>query len=356
MSGQRYIRQIQLKDFGKEAQKKLSVAKVLVVGVGGLGIPVLQYLNAMGVGTLGLIDQDVVELHNLQRQVLFTEHDIGRPKLEVALERLQLQNSNTTFQGYDAFLTRHNALEILASYDVIVDATDNFATRYLINDACLILNKPFVYGALHGYEGHLSIFNYEGGPTYRCLFPEIPSEKQIPDCNSHGVLGIIPGIIGSLQALETVKIITGIGEVNSGKLLIYNGLTQEIKQFSFKRNSGMARVSSLLEDYGVDPCGITTGITVEELHELITRPVPISIVDVRSRAEFNEYHLAGAINIPLDEIEGHLQEIQGKEPIYLICQTGKRSSRALKQLQAVLPGNQLYNIQGGMEAYSLMSS
>ncbi|MEX0362268.1 MAG: ThiF family adenylyltransferase, partial [Allomuricauda sp.] len=232
----RYDRQTRLKGFGPNGQHKLAKAKVLVVGLGGLGLPVVQYLNAMGVGTLGLMDQDVVELHNLQRQVLYTEKNLGQSKLEVAHEKLQAQNSQTIFELYDTFLTKENALGIISDYDAVIDATDNFPTRYLINDACVILNKPFVYGALHGFEGHVSVFNHQGGPTYRCLYPNMPTAEEVPDCNDNGVLGVIPGVIGTLQALEAVKLVADIGEVLSGKLLIYDGLSQQMSKFNFKTN------------------------------------------------------------------------------------------------------------------------
>ncbi|CAG0909668.1 unnamed protein product, partial [Cyprideis torosa] len=205
MSPERYSRQTILKDFGSEAQQKLLVAKVLVVGAGGLGVPVLTYLNAMGVGTLGIVDADTISLTNLHRQVLYDEVEIGDSKAKVASMKLKAQNPATELIIHDCFLTVENALSIVGEYDLIVDATDNFPARYLINDACTILKKPFVYGALHGFEGQVSVFNFHGGPTYRCLFPKMPSANEVPDCNEHGVLGVIPGIIGNLQALEAVK-------------------------------------------------------------------------------------------------------------------------------------------------------
>jgi molybdopterin/thiamine biosynthesis adenylyltransferase len=206
MNPKRYIRQTILKGFGAEGQRKLANAKVLVVGAGGLGVPVLTYLNAMGVGTLGIVDADVVSISNLHRQVLFTEAMVGLLKVHAAAEQLQKQNPETKINAYPTFLDLSNALEIIGNYDLVVDATDNFPTRYLINDACVILNTPFVYGALHGFEGQVSVFNYENGPTYRCLFANMPMADAIPDCNENGVLGILPGIVGNLQALEVVKL------------------------------------------------------------------------------------------------------------------------------------------------------
>ena len=224
MNRERYTRQTTLKGFGQEGQQKLADAKVLVIGAGGLGVPVLTYLNAMGVGTIGIMDSDTVSITNLHRQVLYGQSDVGQSKVISALEKLKAQNSDTEIVVYDTFLTTKNALEVIADYDVVVDTSDNFPTRYLVNDACVILNKSFVYGALHGYEGQVSVFNYEDGPTYRCLFPNMPNENEVPNCNEHGVLGIIPGIIGNLQALETIKVITGIGEALSGKLLVFDGI------------------------------------------------------------------------------------------------------------------------------------
>ena len=222
MNANRYIRQTLLKGFGVKAQEKLKQAKVLVVGAGGLGVPVLQYLNAMGVGVLGIVESDTIDLSNLQRQVIYGEGDVGLSKLAVIKQKLEAQNSETKINAYDTFLHKDNALEIIKNYDLVVDATDNFPTRYLINDACVLLNKPFVYGALHEFEGQVSVFNYKSGPTYRCLFPTMPSKGEMPDCNENGVLGIVPGIIGNLQALEAVKVITGIGKPLSGTLLIFD--------------------------------------------------------------------------------------------------------------------------------------
>jgi adenylyltransferase/sulfurtransferase len=233
MKMDRYSKQTSLPLFGKQGQLLLANASVLVVGVGGLGIPVLQYLNAMGVGTLGLVDQDIIELSNLQRQLLFSEEDVGRSKTEVAFEKLGAQNSQTQINVHDTYITPSNAQSIVLDYDIVVDATDNFPARYLLSDICTIHKKPLVYGALHGFEGHLSVFNFEGGPTYRCLYPIMPEEQDIPNCNDHGVLGVIPGIIGNLQAMEVIKIITGIGEVTSGKLLLYNGLNQSMYAIKF---------------------------------------------------------------------------------------------------------------------------
>ncbi len=356
MKSDRYIRQTTLKDFGPLAQQKLAEASILVVGIGGLGIPVLQYLNAMGVGTLGMMDQDVVGFSNLQRQILYSESDIGRPKLEVALERLSAQNTETTFKTYETFLVRDNALEIIADFDVVIDTSDNFPTRYLVNDACVILNKPFIYGALHGFEGQVSVFNYQGGPTYRCLFPQMPSDKEIPNCDDNGVLGVIPGIVGSHQALEAVKVITGIGEVMSGKLLIFNGLDNSYYKINFPHVPENLTIFALEESYGEQSCAIGSDISMEELQQLLEVKDPIQLIDVRSAIEFREFHLPNSINIPLAEFENRLQEIDSRRPVYLLCQTGKRSRIARQELLQEFSDIAVYNVVGGIGNYRVICS
>ncbi|MER3376315.1 MAG: HesA/MoeB/ThiF family protein [Allomuricauda sp.] len=344
----RYIRQTQLKDFGPEGQQKLSQSKVLIVGLGGLGLPVLQYLNAMGVGTLGLMDQDIIELHNLQRQVLYTEHDLGRQKLEVVHEKMNAQNSQTHFNLYDTFLTKDNALEIIKDYDLVVDATDNFPTRYLINDACVLLKKPFVYGALHGFEGHVSVFNYQGGPTYRCLYPNMPSAEEVPNCNENGVLGVIPGIIGTFQALEAIKVLTEIGEVLSGKLLLFDGLSQQSTKIGFKLNPKNLELKKLQDFYEPLDCDVVPAITAEDFQSLLESKTRITLIDVRTEEEFMDRNLKEAINIPLNSLEHASVHLDAAETVYVVCQSGKRSELAVKQLQNQYPNKQFFNILGGM--------
>ncbi len=351
--GSRYNRQTRLKDFGPEGQAKLAASSVLVIGLGGLGLPVLQYLNAMGVGTLGLMDQDVVEIHNLQRQILYSEKDIGRLKLEVAHEKLAEQNSNTHFNLYDTFLTRKNALQVIKSYDVVVDATDNFPTRYLINDACIILNKPFVYGALHGFEGHVSVFNYQNGPSYRCLYPKMPNAEEVPNCNDNGVLGVIPGIIGTLQALETIKVLTGVGEVLSGKLMVYDGLSQQASKINFKPNPANKEITRLQDSYEPLDCDMVSTIEVETFQKLRNSNLPTVLIDVRTVEEYMENHLEEAINIPLDQLD--VSELTLQKEVYVICQSGKRSAIAVKQLQAKNPTFTFYSILGGMNKMMTLS-
>ncbi|MEM9361494.1 MAG: HesA/MoeB/ThiF family protein [Bacteroidota bacterium] len=349
----RYTRQTSLPDFGQEGQQKLSKAKILVVGLGGLGLPALQYMNAMGLGTLGLVDQDIVDFHNLQRQILYTEKDVGTPKLTTVLEKLQAQNSNTHLVAHDTFLTKDNALDIIEKYDVVVDATDNFPTRYLINDACIILNKPFVYGALHGFEGHVSVFNYQGGPTYRCLYPDMPSAEEIPNCDENGVLGVIPGIIGNLQALEVVKVITGIGNVLSGKLLVFDGLNQNYVKITFKSNLENQKIKELRKTYQSFDCNMVNTISAQEFSQKRAKENLI-VLDVRTPEEFKLGRIQEAINIPLQELElpDGLREV--KTPIYIICQSGKRSEHAVNQLQDMYPKLSFYHILGGMNRLSVL--
>lgn len=343
----RFIRQTSLSNFGTDNQSKLAVSQVLIVGLGGLGLPIAQYLNAMGIGTLGLMDQDIVELHNLQRQILYFEDDIGKPKFEVVRKKLQNQNSKTIFKCFDSFLTKDNALDIIKGFDVVVDATDNFSTRYLINDACVILGKPFVYGGLHGFEGQVSVFNYNNGPTYRCLFPVMPAKDETPNCDDNGVLGVLPGIIGTFQALETVKVITGVGEILSGKLLLYNGLTQSTQKMNFVANEANQNIKKLQDDYGFTDCQVLPTINPAE-YIALPNTDDILLIDVRNPEEFKANHLKGAINIPLSELSNAIDKIDFNKSVYLICKSGKRSKIALNQLIAERPNSSICHILGGM--------
>jgi len=347
----RYLRQTSLSKFGAVNQVKLSDSQILIVGLGGLGLPVAQYLNAMGIGTLGLMDNDTVELHNLQRQVLYAENDIGKLKLDVALQKLQKQNSNTVFKCFNTFLTKQNALEIIKDFDVVVDATDNFSTRYLINDACVLLNIPFVYGALHAFEGQVSVFNYNNGPTYRCLFPDMPKAHEIPNCDENGVLGVLPGIIGTLQALEVVKVITGVGEVLSGKLLLFDGLTQHTQKIAFNVNAKNKQITGLQKRYDFLDCDIHATISLEEFIKLHSQN-KLQLIDVRNKNEFDGSHIEGAKSIPLTGLENALDELDFNSPIYIICQSGIRSKAAFSILKSAKPESIIYSVSGGMNQMS----
>ena len=347
MNKERYLRQTTLAGFGTQGQQKLGNAKVLVVGAGGLGVPVLTYLNAMGVGTLGIVDADVVSLSNLHRQVLYTEDMVGTSKVLAAKNQLLRQNSNTQIETYQTYLTVDNALDIIKEYDVIVDATDNFPTRYLINDACVIENKPFVYGALHAFEGQVSVFNYQGGPTYRCLFPTMPQADAVPNCNENGVLGILPGIIGNLQALEVVKIIAEIGEVLSGVLLLFDTLTQRTQRMKFKLQPGNNEIKTLETSYEFD-CELPLKSVKAEEFITILMEQAVELIDVRTVKEFQREHLQEAKHIPLGELTNRVAEVDLETTVYVICQSGVRSKKAIIKMQELFPGKDFVNVSGGM--------
>lgn len=341
----RYIRQRTLAAFGDEGQEKLKNAAVLVIGAGGLGVPALQYLNAMGTGRLGIVDADVVDLSNLHRQPIYTEDDLGKKKARVIGRFLQKQNSTTVKDIHTTFINRENALELISGYDLVIDASDNFATRYLVNDACVILGKPFVYGGLYGFEGQVSVFNFEGGPTYRCLYPEMP-DKIIADCNTHGVLGIVPGIIGNFQALEAVKMITGVGEVLSGKLLLLDTLTlttHKVKVSAVPENKEISRLSD--KEYAV-PCTTLATLAPENLEK---DPGRYYLLDVREPSEFEGYHIAGSVNIPLGDLEERMGEVPTDRPVCLVCQQGVRTKQAAVILND--QGMDLCELQGGINQY-----
>ncbi|WP_158976118.1 HesA/MoeB/ThiF family protein [Cellulophaga sp. L1A9] len=347
MSLERYSRQTQLKEFGLEAQKKLSTAKVLVIGAGGLGVPALTYLNAMGVGTLGIVDSDVVSLSNLHRQVSYYENEVGEPKVTSLIKKLQAQNSETNLIAHHTFLTTENALELIAQYDLVLDASDNFPTRYLVNDACVILKKPFVYGALHSFEGQVSVFNFQDGPTYRCIFPTMPNPAEIPNCNENGVLGVVPGIIGNLQALEVVKVITGIGEVLSGKFLLFDGLSQNYQKINFKKVAGNDAITQLKDAYEFS-CEIgQNSISTQEL-ALLLKSEDLQLIDVRTEAEYDQFHLEESIHIPLADLESKVDTINYSKEIYVICQSGIRSQKAIHLIAAIKPNATLINVEGGI--------
>ena len=347
MNQDRYQRQITLVGFGTEGQQKLNKAKVLVVGAGGLGIPVLTYLNAMGMGTLGIVDADVVSLSNLHRQVLYTEDMVGTSKVLAAKDQLLRQNSNTQIETYQTYLTVANALNIIKDYDIVVDATDNFPTRYLINDACVIENKPFVYGALHAFEGQVSVFNYQGGPTYRCLFPSMPAADAVPNCNENGVLGILPGIIGNLQALEVVKIIAEIGEVLSGVLLLFDTLTQRTQQMKFKLQPGNNDIKTLATSYEFDCELPLKSVKAEEFNTILMEQA-VELIDVRTVKEFQRKHLKEAKHIPLGELTNRVAEVDLETTVYVICQSGIRSKKAIIKMQELFPAKDFVNVSGGM--------
>ena len=352
MTSDRYIRQTILKDFGPARQEMLGRARVVVVGAGGLGIPVLQYLTAMGTGTLGIVEQDEVELSNLQRQVLYGEPDVGKTKLEVIVNRLRMMNSDIEIRPHSTFLNPSNAMGILSDYDLIVDASDNFPTRYLINDVCVILKKPFVSGAVQGFEGQVSVFNYQDGPTYRCLFPNPPEAGEILDCSTNGVLGVIPGVIGTFQAVEAVKVLTGMPGILKGILLLYDGMDQSTRKISFSLKPQNKHRSRLEASYEQPACEPVPAVQVDHLKtELTSNPYGLSLIDVREREEFRTDGLPEAINIPMEELLKSTHKIPADKNLYFICRSGVRSRDAIRKLRAKLGERPMFSVDGGMLAW-----
>ncbi|HYG39107.1 MAG TPA: molybdopterin-synthase adenylyltransferase MoeB [Cytophagales bacterium] len=352
---QRYNRHIILSEIGIEGQTRIKESKVLVIGAGGLGCPLLQYLAAAGVGTLGVIDHDVVDVSNLQRQILYTNEDIGFLKAERAVEKLSGINPHISLKAFPFKLTKKNALEIFSDFDIVVDGTDNFATRYLVNDACVILNKPLVFGSIFKFEGQVTVFNYENGPTYRCLFPEPPAEGEVPNCSQIGVIGVLPGIIGTLQANEVIKIITGVGEVLSGRLFIIDLLSFQTQQYKFSRNEKNARIKDLEEFDSF--CGVSEEKPVRELDvydlkEMIDNQEDVEIIDVRSVGEFEICNLGG-LNIPLETISKSLDRIGKNKKSIVICHYGLRSKEAVKLLQETYSYENLFSLKGGINEWAL---
>ncbi len=326
----RYQKQLILPEIGVPGQEKLAAAKVLVIGAGGLGCPVLQYLAAAGVGTLGIADADNIEISNLQRQVLYTEEEIGQSKALTAAKKLISLNPNIKIQTHIVYIDSTNALELLRDYDIIVDGSDNFATRYLVNDACIILSKPMVSGAVYKFEGQVSVFNYKKGPTYRCIFPEPPNANESPNCADIGVVATLPGIIGTIQANEVIKIITGIGEVLSGRLLVIDTLTMNTHIFNFKLIEANRNITQL-KDSPQYCTPVIKNIDYEELKQLLTQDTEIQLIDVREMEE-HEIGNIGGINIPLSIFDSSLHLLDPGNRIILYCSSGVRSLHVAKLL------------------------
>ncbi len=340
----RYARHLILPEIGLEGQQKLKQAKVLVIGAGGLGCPVLQYLTAAGVGTIGIVDFDKVEESNLQRQILYSTEDVGKYKSEIAKEKLAKQNPFVKLTAYCHLLTAANALEVISHYDVVVEGSDNFATRYLVNDACVILNKPFVFGSVFKFEGQISVFNYKNGPTYRCLYPEPPTEGEMPNCAEIGVIGVLPGIIGTIQANEVIKIIIGIGEVLRGKLLAIDSLTMQFNIFDITVTSENKKIDKLI-DYELF-CGSVNEINAEELKNKIKLKEDFQLIDVREKAEYQIKNIGGIL-IPLGELANSIDKIKSDKEIIVHCASGTRSKKAVNFLKEK-GFIKVYNLKNGL--------
>jgi sulfur-carrier protein adenylyltransferase/sulfurtransferase len=345
-----YARQLSLPELGPQGQQKLKKARVLVIGAGGLGCPVLTYLAAAGVGTIGIVDFDRVEISNLHRQVLYTIADVGRSKAEAATERLKNQNPHIQVIPYTDGLNRDNALAIAKDYDLVVDGSDNFPTRYLVNDTCVLLDIPLVFGSIYKFEGQVSVFNHQGGPTYRCLYPSPPDKDEVPNCAEIGVLGILPGVVGSLQAMEVIKLITGLGGILSGKLLVYDALRASFHSFQFSAQPASRAFASLQDDYGTTcalPSPNLEEITIQELEELLDDPAPPLLVDVREPDEYARFNLGG-VNWPLKTLSQHLPELLLYPEVVLCCQSGVRSRKAYEVLSEALPTLHFRQLKGGI--------
>lgn len=330
---QRYSRQINLPGMGVEAQEQLKSARVLVVGAGGLGSPVLLYLAAVGVGTLGIVEGDVIDISNLHRQVLYGDTDAGLSKAEMAAARLKHQNPSVAIELHPTFLDAGNALDIIRNYDIVVDGSDNFDTRYLVNDACVILGKPMVSGAIYHFEGQVSVFNYKEGPTYRCLFPQPPGAGESPNCADSGVLATLPGIIGTIQANEVVKIITGIGTVLSGKLLVWDTLSMQSHTFSFAATEAGRNITEIQAPASSSVCatGDVSYVAYDDLLLMMHQEEHVQLVDVREPGEHQQGNIGG-MNIPLSQLEQEYNRLDEQQPIVLYCASGKRSLQAAKLL------------------------
>jgi molybdopterin/thiamine biosynthesis adenylyltransferase/rhodanese-related sulfurtransferase len=361
----RYSRHLIMPEVGMEGQLKLKSAKVLCIGTGGLGAPLGLYLAAAGVGRIGIVDFDVVDNTNLQRQVLFSTSDVGKPKVEAAAARLRGLNPDITIDVHETNLTSENALELFKDYDIIVDGTDNFPTRYLVNDACVLLKKPNVYGSIFRFDGQITIFGYPGGPCYRCLYPEPPPPGLVPSCAEGGVLGILPGIVGTIQAAETLKLIIGKGEPLVGRLLLFDALAMKFRELKLRKNPdcpvcGDHPTVTKLIDY-VQFCGIRgeeapstvtniPEITPRDLKARLDRGDDLYILDVREPHEYQICNIGGHL-IPLGELASRAAELDSSKEIVAHCRSGKRSAAAVDFLQKA-GFKKIWNLAGGILAWS----
>ncbi|MBH8559641.1 molybdopterin-synthase adenylyltransferase MoeB [Hymenobacter negativus] len=353
----RYSRHLLLPEIGAAGQQKLKAGRVLVVGCGGLGCPVLQYLAAAGVGTLGLLDFDTVDDSNLQRQVLYTTADVGRPKAVVAAEKLHAQNPFIELQPHQVVLSAANALALFAEYDVVVDCSDNFATRYLVNDACVVLGKPLVFGAIFKFEGQVSVFNYQNGPTYRCLHPVPPAPGDAPNCAEIGVLGVLPGLIGTMQANETLKIILEIGEVLSGRLLLFDALGMRFQAIRFRAVAANQQRTALAPDYaafcGEAPLEAAPArapeVSADELKTWQASGRPLQLLDVREPHEHARRSIGGQL-IPLGQLAAHLADLKPEVLVVVHCASGMRSQKAA-QLLLASGFAEVYSLRNGLADY-----
>ena len=361
---QRYSRHLIMPEVGMDGQRKLKASRVLCIGAGGLGSPATLYLAAAGTGTLGIVDFDVVDFSNLQRQILHGTPDVGRSKLESAKDRLHALNPEITIETYETPLSSKNAFELFESYDVIVDGTDNFPTRYLVNDACVILGKPNAYGSIFRFEGQASVFGMKDGPCYRCLFPEPPPPGLVPSCAEGGVLGVLPGIIGTIQATETIKLIIGAGEPLVGRFLLFDALRMRFRELKLRKDPdcpvcGTHPTVRELIDYeqfcGVPPTATVAvtpdfETTVEELKRSLDQDEDIFLLDVREPQEYQICAIPGSTLIPLGDLPSRLQELEGTRHLIVHCKSGVRSAKAVGLLREA-GFRDAKNLKGGILAW-----
>jgi molybdopterin/thiamine biosynthesis adenylyltransferase/rhodanese-related sulfurtransferase len=364
----RYSRHLIMPEVTLEGQKKLKAARVLCIGTGGLGSPIALYLAAAGVGTLGLVDFDIVEFSNLQRQILHGTSDVGRAKLHSARDRIREVNPNVRVVLHETLFKSHNAREIVEPYDVVIDGTDNFPTRYLSNDICVFLKKPNIYGSIFRFDGQCTVFApHLGGPCYRCMFPEPPPPGMVPSCAEGGVLGVLPGVIGVMQAIEAIKLIMGIGEPLLGRLVHFDALKTRFREFKLRRDpncpvcSDHPTVTELI-DYDAF-CGIpqaaaeeasaspVPAISVRDLKRRLDAQEKFVLVDVREPYEYEIARIPGSLLIPLAELPARLSELDSAEEIVLHCKSGRRSAKALGVLKEA-GFSRLWNVTGGIEAWA----
>ncbi|SPE34155.1 putative adenylyltransferase/sulfurtransferase MoeZ (Includes: Sulfur carrier protein CysO adenylyltransferase; Sulfur carrier protein CysO sulfurtransferase) [Acidobacteriia bacterium SbA2] len=362
----RYSRHLIMPEVGMDGQLKLKNAKVLCIGAGGLGSPLLLYLAAAGVGRLGIVDFDVVDYTNLQRQVIHGTADVGRSKLESAQGAIREINPNVEVVGHDARLTSENALELFQDFDIVVDGTDNFPTRYLVNDACVLLGKPNVYGSIFRFEGQASVFYARQGPCYRCLYPEPPPPGLVPSCAEGGVLGVLPGIVGCLQAMETIKLIIGQGQTLIGRLLVFDALGMKFRELKLRKNPdcpvcGAHPTITKLIDYeqfcgirGEEHTPVMIGVPEigpREVKKMIDENQPFVLIDVREPHEFQICRIPGSTLIPLGEIPNRMHELDSASEIVVHCRSGQRSARAVEFLMKA-GFQKIHNLKGGILAWS----
>ena len=359
----RYSRHLLLPEVGLQGQRTLKAARVLLVGAGGLGSPAALYLAAAGVGTIGLVDFDVVDATNLQRQIVHGTSTVGTSKLVSATARLKDLNPHIHIEGFETRFTSENALEIARNFDMVLDGTDNFPTRYLVNDVCVLLGKPNVYGSIFRFEGQASVFHAEKGPCYRCLYQEPPPPGLVPSCAEGGVFGVLPGIIGSIQALEAIKLIIGTGESLVGRLLLFDALRLKFRELKLKKDPacpicGPNRTIHELIDYEAF-CGVGAGMTyadvdiiAEDLAREMKENRDLVLIDVREAHEWEICHIEGAELIPLSELPSRMNEIDGHKDVVLHCHHGSRSMRALEMLRAA-GFSKVRNLMGGIDAWAV---